>query len=323
MKKIVFLLLSAFVSQAQSSGYPTIGTLEKHHPDFDKIVSKNAKAEVISEGHQWTEGPLWIDGQLLFSDVPKNTVYRWTEKKGTEVYLKPSGFTGKNSKSKEPGSNGLLLDNKANLILCQHGDRSIARMQNLLSNPKAKFTTLASHYKGMKFSSPNDADINSKGEIFFTDPPYGLPAQNDDDPAKEIPFNGVYKIKTNGDVILLVDSLTRPNGIALTPDEKKVIIGNSDPQKPYWYIYDIDDDHLKNGKIFYKDKISGAPDGLKIGKDGIVYSSGPGGILFLNSEGVLLGKLKLDEPVSNCALSHDEKTLYITNNSRVLRLNLR
>jgi gluconolactonase len=322
MKKLFLLLLVACTAQAQNT-FKTIGKIEKYHADLDKIIKGNPLAEIISEGHVWTEGPLWIKNMLLFSDAPNNTVYKWTEKKGTEVYLKPSGFTGKESKSKEPGSNGLLLDNKGNLVLCQHGDRQMAKMDASLEKPKAKFISLANNYQGKRFSSPNDAAINSKGEIFFTDPPYGLPSQGDQDPTKEIPYNGVYKIKTNGEVILLVDSLTRPNGIALFPDEKKLLIANSDSKKPYWYIYDIDGDKLTNGKIFYRDKLPGGPDGLKIGKDGIIYTSGPGGILFLNAEGVLLGRLKVDEPVSNCSLSEDEKTLYITNNKRVLRFRMR
>lgn len=173
MKKIFFLLLIASTSQAQ---FKTIGKLEKYHADLDKIIPGNPQAEIISEGHVWTEGPLWVKNMLLFSDAPNNTVYKWTEKKGTEVYLKPSGFTGGESKSKEPGSNGLLLDNKGNLILCQHGDRQMAKMDANLEKPKAKFISLSNNYEGKRFSSPNDAAINSKGEIFFTDPPYGLPS---------------------------------------------------------------------------------------------------------------------------------------------------
>jgi gluconolactonase len=322
MKKLFLFFVLASTAQAQNE-FKTVGKIEKYHADLDKIIHGTPQAEIISEGYQWTEGPLWVKNMLLFSDVPKNTIYKWTEKGGTEVYLTPSGFTGKDSKSKEPGSNGLLLDHQGRLILCQHGDRQMARMDAKLNKAKPNFTSLAKTYQNKRFSSPNDAAINRKGEIFFTDPPYGLPSQNDKDPSKEIAFNGVYKIKTNGEVVLLVDSLTRPNGIALFPDEKKLLIGNSDPSKPYWYIYDIVGDQLANGRIFFKDEVRGSPDGLKIGKDGIVYSSGPGGILFLNAEGVLLGKLRVDQAVSNCALSEDEKTLYITNNKRVLRFKMR
>ncbi len=302
-----------------------LGKIEKWDKDLDQVFTTGELAEVISEGYTWTEGPLWAAGRLLFSDVPGNTVYQWTEKGGTSVYLRPSGFTGEKSESREPGSNGLLTDLSGNLLLCQHGDRQMARMDAPVSQPEARFITLADRYENRRFSSPNDAAINSRGEIFFTDPPYGLPAQNDHDPAKEIPFNGVYKIKADGEVILLVDSLTRPNGIALFPDEKRLLIANSDPAKPHWYIYDIQGDRLENGRIFHtrQEKLPGSPDGLKIDRQGIVYSSGPGGILIFNADGKPLGRLRLDEPVSNCALSEDQKTLYITNNTRVLRWRIR
>lgn len=293
--------------------------------EFYRVFTSGKFPEVISKGHTWTEGPLWIAGRLLFSDAPSNTVYQWTEAGGTSVYLRPSGFTGEKSASREPGSNGLLADLQGNLVLCQHGDRRMARMDAPVSHPESRFITLADRYKNKRFSSPNDAVMNSAGEIFFTDPPYGLPSQSDADPGKEIPFNGVYKIKTNGEVILLVDSLTRPNGIALFPDEKRILIANSDPAKPYWYLYDIDGDRLKNGRLFYTpaEKLPGGPDGLKIDRRGIVYSSGPGGIFIFNADGKLLGNLWLDEPVSNCALSEDQKTLYITNNTRVWRWKMR
>lgn len=321
MKKYLFLLsVFAYACHAQHPG-----KIEKWDKDLDRVFTTGELPEVISEGYTWTEGPLWIAGRLLFSDVPGNTVYQWTEKGGTTVYLRPSGFTGEKSESREPGSNGLLTDLQGNLILCQHGDRRMARMDAPVSQPEARFITLADRYENRRFSSPNDAAINSRGEIFFTDPPYGLPAQNDRDPAKELPFNGVYKIKANGEVILLVDSLTRPNGIALFPDEKQLLIANSDPEKPHWYIYDIHGDRLENGRIFHtrQEKLRGLPDGLKIDRQGIVYSSGPGGILIFNADGKPLGRVLLDEPVSNCALSEDEKTLYITNNTRVLKWKMR
>lgn len=316
----VFLLFIAFRVPAQH-----LGKIVRMDEEFYRIFTSGEFPEVISEGYTWTEGPLWTAGRLLFSDVPGNTVYQWTEDGGTSVYLRPSGFTGEKSVSREPGSNGLLTDLKGNLVLCQHGDRRMARMDAPVTRPEARFITLADRYENRRFSSPNDAVMNSAGEIFFTDPPYGLPAQNDGDPGKEIPFNGVYKIKTNGEVILLVDSLTRPNGIALFPDEKRLLIANSDPAKPHWYLYDLNGDRLENGRIFHtrQGKSRGAPDGLKIDRQGIVYSSGPGGILIFNADGKLLGSLMLDEPVSNCALSEDQKTLYITNNTRVLRWKMR
>ena len=308
----------------------TTGTIERLDPALDKIISPDAKAEIIADGFEWSEGSLWIEkhNMLLFSDVPTNTIYKWTEEKGKEVYLKPSGFTGTASESKEPGSHGLILDNEGNLVLCQHGDRRMARMDAPLDKPAANFITLADKYNGKRFNSPNDAVFNRAGELFFTDPPYGLPSQGDNDPQKEISFNGVYKVKKDGTVILLVDSITRPNGIAFFPGEQKLLVACSDPEKPNWYVYDVKGDSLTNGKIFYsaadRDKsLPGLPDGLKIDKDGNVFASGPGGINIFNSDGKKLGLLKLENSASNCALSPDEKTLYITNDMYVLKFKMR
>ena len=226
------------------------------------------------------------------------------------------------------GSNGLLLDKEGYLVMCQHGDRRMAKMKAPLDKPQPNFETLADAYQGKRISSPNDATYNSKGELFFTDPPYGLPSRGDNDPTKEIKFNGVYKVKKNGDVVLLIDSLARPNGIAFFPGEKKLLVANSDPRKPNWYIYEVKGDELTNGKIFYSAagydrKLQGLPDGLKIDKKGNVYAAGPGGIYFFNNKGKLLGMLKVPEATSNVALSADEKTIYITNNMQVLRLQMR
>ncbi|MFN3667065.1 MAG: SMP-30/gluconolactonase/LRE family protein, partial [Sediminibacterium sp.] len=200
-------------------------------------------------------------------------------------------------------------------------------MEAVLNDPKPVFSTLAGNYDGKKFSSPNDAVFSQSGELYFTDPPYGLPMQNDHDPAKEISFNGVYKVNKSGEVVLLTDSITRPNGIAFLPGEKQLIVANSDPAKPNWYIYDVSGDQLKNGRIFYRAQMQkgerGLPDGLKINRKGIVFASGPGGIWIFNSKAVLLGKIKLQESASNVALSDDEKTLFVTNDMYLLRIKLK
>jgi gluconolactonase len=318
------------IAQQQKSSYKTIGSIERLDPALDAIIDTGAKVEIIAEGYEWSEGPLWVEkyNMLLFSDVPKNTVYKWTEAKGAEVYLAPSGYTDTVKRGGETGSNGLLLDPKGNLVLCQHGNRQMARMNSTLDNPKPDFVTLAGKYKGQRFNSPNDAAFNSAGELFFTDPPYGLVKQNDSDPNKETKWNGVYKVKKNGEVILLTDSITRPNGIAFLPGEKKLIVANSDPFKPNWYIFDIVNDSLKNGKIFYTTKGldkpgRGLPDGFKVDKKGNIFASGAGGIWILNSEGKPLGRIRLTESASNTALSADQKTLYVTNDMYVLRVKMR
>ena len=318
-------------NKAQKMNYKSIGTIERFDAALDNIISANAKPEIIAEDFEWSEGPLWVEkhNMLLFSDVPMNTIYKWTEANGKEVYLKPSGYTGTEpSLCKEPGSNGLIFDNNGNLVLCQHGNRQMARMDAPLDKPEAKFTTLADKYNGKRFSSPNDAVYDSAGELFFTDPPYGLQTQDDTDAKKEIPFNGVYKLKANGEVILLVDSITRPNGIALMPGDNKLIVACSDQARPNWYIFDVKGDSVTNGKIFYSASeeaktMKGVPDGFKIDKNGNMFATGPGGVYIFNSEGKKLGMISLDNATSNCALSPDEKTLYITNDMFVLRVKLR
>lgn len=330
IKKIAFCLIALIVIDQSNAQYKTTGSIERKDAALDQIISPNAQIEIIAEGFEWSEGPLWIEQykMLLFSDVPKNIIYKWTVAKGLEPYLKPSGFSGSETKSKEPGSNGLLLDKKGNLVLCQHGNRQMARMVASLNDPLPRFVTLTDNYKGQHYSSPNDAVYNHEGELFFTDPPYGLPMQTDKDPAKEISFNGVYKQKLNGEIVLLVDSITRPNGIAFLPGEQQLIIACSDPAKPNWYIYDVNANGLTNGRIFYSSAterkgLKGLPDGLKIDKSGNIFASGPGGIWIFNSHAKLLGKIRLDEAASNVALSTDEKTLYITNDMQVLRIQLR
>jgi gluconolactonase len=307
-----------------------IGILEKLDPSLDSIISPDAMAEKISEGYDWSEGPVWVESQqmLLFSDVPRDTIFKWTEQKRKEVYLTPSGYTDTIKRGGEMGSNGLTLDNEGRLILCQCGNRQIARMDAPLDKPEPKFISLANSYKGKKFNSPNDVIVNSKGEIFFTDPPYGLEKQMDD-PKKEMAYQGVFKVKTNGEVVLVTDTLTRPNGIAFLPGEKTLIVANSDPAKPYWYAFDVaDNDQFTNPRIFasaagYDKSVKGLPDGFKVDKNGNIFAAGPGGIWIMNKDGKVLGKYKVPDATSNCALSGDQKTLYITNDMYILRLKMR
>jgi gluconolactonase len=335
---LLFILLttSAMLScnnipgtKATSMKYKTIGTIERTDSALDSIIAPGAKVEIIAEGFDWCEGPLWIESEkmLLFSDVPQNIVYKWTEEKGKEIYLTPSGYTDSIKRPGEMGSNGLLLDPAGHLVLCQHGNRQMARMNAALTDPKPEFISIANNYKGKKFNSPNDAVYNSNGELFFTDPPYGLEKLLDD-PKKEIPFQGVYKVKKNGEIILLTDSLTRPNGIAFLPGEKTLVVANSDPEKPFWYAFDILDDALTNARIFHSaagadSSAKGLPDGLKVDKKGNVFATGPGGLWVFNKEGKLLGKIKFTEAASNCAFSPDERTLYITNDMYLLRIKMR
>jgi gluconolactonase len=308
----------------------SIGTFERIDPEFDKIVSSDASISVLGEGYEWSEGPLWVGSQnmLLFSDVPKNVVYKWTEKNGVEVYLTPSGLTGIAVSSREPGSNGLLLDGEGHLVLCQHGDRRLAMMNSSLDNPVADFTTIADTFNGMRFNSPNDG-IFSNDRFYFTDPPYGL-AKQMEDPKKEIPFQGVFVAPAAGDVKVIVDSLTRPNGLAFLKNKKTLLVANSDSGKAKWYAFDLsENDSVTNARVFYDATENaktekGLPDGLKVDSHNTVFATGPGGVWVFNGDGKVLGKIKFaDFPVSNCALSSDEKTLYLTADSYVLQVTLR
>lgn len=323
------LILSVLLGACSTNEKISVGTIERMDPALDQVITGAPTVEIISEGYEWSEGPVWVEKEsmLLFSDVPKNIIYKWTEQGGTEVYLTPSGFTGDSTTSREPGSNGLLIYNDS-LILCQHGDRRMAKMNASITEPKAEFVTLADRYNDKRLSSPNDAVYRSTGDLFFTDPPYGLGKQNED-PEKELPHNGVYQVTADGTVTLLVDTLTRPNGIILLPGEKKLIVANSDPEKAIWYEYELDEnDSLINGRIFYNATpelatANGLPDGLKVDKQGNIFASGPGGIWIFNQTGTVLGRIRLTELAANCALSPDDKTLYITADPYVLRVKLR
>ena len=303
----------------------TTGTIERLHTSLDKLINPTAKIEVIAEGFTRSEGPLWVEEHelLLFSDVPNNKVYKWSETQGLKEYLEASGYTGKTERGGEKGSNGLLLDRKGNLVLCQQGNRQVARMDAPLVLPKSRYISLASKFNGKKLNSPNDIIQRSNGDLFFTDPAYGLNDQETE--KKELSTNGVYKLDTLGTLTLLIDTLSMPNGLALSPNEKKLIVGNSDNKKPMLFAYNIDvnDSLIQAGIVFNFQKYGGAPDGFKIDQQGNIFAGGPGGIWIFNNEYIPIGKIKLPQAVSNCCLADDGKTLFITARHQVLRLRMR
>ncbi len=326
-KFLPLLLVVAACSPAKE--VKTTGAIEKLDPALDGIVASDTKPEIIAEGYVWSEGPVWVasENMLLFSDVPKNVVYKWTEEKGAEEFLNPSGFTGDSTRSQEPGANGLLIDTQGKLVLCQHGDRRLAYMDADLKSPATLYKTIADNFKGKRFNSPNDVAQAKDGSFFLTDPPYGLGTKDETDPEKEIAFQGVYKIK-NGKVYLLVDSITRPNGVALSPDNKFLYVANSDPARSRWYRYELGDTSVLAGSVFYdatnhQPNEVGLPDGLKVDSKGNLFASGPGGVYIFNAEGKLLGRIKLEAACANTALTPDEKWLFITNNNMVLRVPLK
>lgn len=326
------LLLALMFGQCQPPrDTKTVGSVEKFDQALDGIIATDAKIEVVGQGFEWSEGPVWIaqENKLLFSDVPKNTIYQWTASGGVEVYLTPSGYTGTTpSASNEPGSNGLTLDPNGNLVLCQHGDRRVARMNSSIDQPKPIFVTLADQFGGKRLNSPNDVVFASDGSFYFTDPPYGLPKQAEDS-TKEIPFQGVYHVTTSGEVKLITDSLTRPNGIALSPDGKQLIVANSDPERARWYVYDlIQPDSAASGRILYdatKDaqELKGLPDGLRVDSKGNIFATGPGGVYIFTNEGKLAGRIRLPEATANCAFADDEKTLFTTSDMLLIRISLK
>lgn len=308
--------------------YKNLGSVIRKSPAADQLVAPNAKIEILAEGFSWAEGPVWVasENMVLFSDVPKNTIHKWTEKEGLSTYLTPSGDTGFAKKGSTQGSNGLLIDPQGKLVLCQHGDRRLARMIADVANPKTDFENIAISYNGKLFNSPNDVTMHSNGSFFFTDPPYGA----GDASNRELDFCGVYRVDTSGDVVLLDSTLTRPNGIALSPDGLKLYVANSDPKQALWKVYDLDNEgNVLSSRVFYEvtsevPKAKGLPDGLKVTPNGHVFATGPGGVWVFDAGGTHLATIQTgDVPTANCGFDADFSTLYMTSQQYLLRIKLK
>lgn len=326
---LLSFLLSCFFPGYTQESKPGTGTIEFVSKKLSKLIKKDAKIEIVAEGFQFTEGPLWLEKEqmLLLSDVPGNTIYKWTEANGKEVYVKPAGYTDTAKRGGFMGPNGLALSHDGKLLICQHGDRRIAIMDAALNAPQSKFITAAGHYDGKRLNSPNDLFLTASGDLYFTDPSYGL-ERGARDPKKEIAYQGVYKMDKAGKLTLLVDSIEAPNGIAIFPDGKTLLVANSDNRKKSWYVYDIASNGLlTNGRVFYdvsSEKGAGGCDGLKIDSKGNVFATGPGGIWIFSKSGKLIGKIKINgTSVANCALTPDGKTIYLTATKYLLRVKMR
>ncbi len=321
---LLVLILGLILTACAGATKAALGRLERHDDRFDDLVPANARIEKLADGFAWSEGPVWVrDGAyLLFSDIPNNTIYRWDERTGLQPFLRPAGYLWNDPPGDELGTNGLALDAEGRLVMCDHGNRQIARLD------WANFTrtTLAARYEGKRLNSPNDLVIRSNGEVYFTDPPYGLRDLNRN-PDKELPFNGVYRLDADGSVHLLTDELTFPNGIGLSPDERTLYVANSDPERPIWMAYSLAaDGSLSEGRVFFdgselvEQGRRGMPDGLAVDRSGNLFATGPGGVLVLSPQGEHLGTISTGELIANCAFGEDGSTLYMTSHGLLARV---
>lgn len=300
----------------------TVGKIDRLDPALDALVPKDAKIEKLAGGFQFTEGPLWnkAGNYLWFSDVVGNVVRQWTPDGKVIEILRPGGYDGHDRPAGGfIGPNGMVNDADGAVLLCQHGNRRIVRIAKDRS-----VSTLIDKFQGKKLNSPNDLVYTSDGSLYFTDPPYGLPKQ-DDDPAKELKFNGVFRL-SKGKLTAVIRDLTRPNGIAFSPDEKILYIANSDEKHKVWMRYDVKaDGAVANGKILAdvtSEAAKGNPDGMKVDSNGNIYASGPGGIWVFSADGKHLGTISPGETPANCNWGDDGKTLYITAETGLYRIKL-
>jgi gluconolactonase len=311
--------------------YPLAGSVERLDPALDSIIDPGERPRIIAEGFEWSEGPLWLPDQemLIFSDIPNNSILSWSEKVSLELYLKPSGYTDTIPRGGETGSNGLLLDRQGRLVLCQHGDHRMARMDAPLDDPAPDFVTLADSWQGKRLNSPNDAVFSSKGDLYFTDPAYGLELRYSD-PRRELDFTGVYRYSADGKLTLLTDELSAPNGIGLSPDESLLYVANSGGgDQSFWMVYEFaEDGTLTNGRVFMDAGEAaktdpGAPDGLEVRNDGIIFATGPGGVWIITPDGKHLGTIHTGQATSNCTLDSEGNYLYMTADNYLMRIALR
>ncbi len=323
------LLLCLFCATAQAQSVLPEQPVLMLKPAMQQVVASDAKLEQLAEGFRWSEGPIAEpgSGDILFSDVPENKVYRWNEQQGLTVYLQPSGYTGLYPQNnRQQGANGLIFNQKSQLVLAQHGDRRLALL-NGVENGVPQYQSLVKQFNGKLLNSPNDLVQHSSGAYYFTDPPYGL-AGGDSSAEKQLSVNGVYRLDSAGKLTLLVDNLTRPNGLAFSPDEKWLYVANSDKNAAKWWRYAVKaDGSLGQGQLLFDataqaQQQAGLPDGLKVLPSGILLATGPGGVWVISPDGEHLGTIQTGVAAANVALSRDNSWLYITASSYLLRIKL-
>ena len=323
-------ILCLLVTPAQAANLPwpaqPVLTVD---PGMQQVVAADAVLEQLADGFSWSEGPVAEPdtGDILFSDVPQNTVYRWNKAQGLTVYLQPSGYSGLYPQNNlQQGANGLIFNADNKLVLAQHGDRRLALLQGV-NEGQPQYQTLVTHYNGKLLNSPNDLVQHSSGAYYFTDPPYGL-AGGDKSTEKQQSINGVYRLNSKGELTLLADNLTRPNGLAFSPDEKWLYVANSDKNAAQWWRYAVNNDgSLAKGELFFDATAatrtsSGLPDGLKVLPSGVLLATGPGGVWVISPQGQHLGTIQTGVAAANVALSADNSWLYITASSYLLRIKL-
>lgn len=305
----------------------TIGSIEVIDPAFSQLLAPGAAIEVLGEGFAWSEGPVWVKngGYLLFSDIPPNKMMKWDPQTGISLFREGVGYTGQEKfTGKEPGTNGLTLDAEGRIVACCHGDRCIKRIEK-----DGSLTVLADKYDGKRLNSPNDLVYKSNGDLYFTDPPYGLP-QGEKDPGRELDWFGVYRLSTDGKVTLLTKEFVRPNGLVFSPDEKILYVGQSGSFEPGWRVFPVKDDGtLGDSKIFYdpsawvQEKRPGSPDGMTVDQQGNLWATGPGGVYCFSPSGKVLGRLNTGERTGNCTFGADGSTLFICAHSYLCRVRMR
>jgi gluconolactonase len=298
---LVFAAFGASALLAAAKGFsPSEMAIERLDPTFDALVPADAKVEKLAQGFIWSEGPTWFEDSVVFSDVPDNVIYRWKPgETAATVFMKPSGLLNPAPGFRESDSNGLAVDADGRLLICQQGERRVARLEM-----NGTQTVLAAKFDGKCLNSPNDLAIRENGDLYFTDPPYDL-ANFNDSPLKGLPHHGVYRVDPKGEVTLLISDLTWPNGIAFSPDEKTLYVAVSDPSDPRIMAYDVQsNDSVANGRTFFDTKPlrdqgrRGTCDGLKVDAQGTFWATGPGGVLVITPAGKHLGST--NQLTGNC-----------------------
>lgn len=301
--------------------------VERLDPRLDALIDPDTTWREIGRGFAWSEGPVWRRraGYLLFSDIPNNAIYCWRPESGLSLFMRPAGFTEERPFGRELGTNGLTIDAQDRLVMCDHGNRRVVRLD------ECTFTkvTIAHQFGGRRLNSPNDLVFRRDGSLFFTDPSFGLHGV-DRDAAREQPCNGVYRVSPTGELRRVIADLSIPNGLAFSPDERLLYVANCDAGAPRWMAYPLDHDgEVGLGRVLFDAAAlvaagrRGLPDGLKVDEKGNLYCAGPGGVLVLTPAGEHLGTIVTGEITSNCAFGEDGRTLFMTADSRVLAVRLR